>query len=305
MTISSTVPPERTRWRLSRESRPGPRTWDPRGPSWAPVLLAAPLLFVLVAGVLWPVGELVYTSLAGQGFSRYTALFESSADRHALLLTFVCSLITTAIAVLLGALLAWFVRATNSRPAKVALWLAVLVPVWMGVVVKNYAFVVILGRDGILSVLLQDIGLRSSPVDLLYTPAAVVIGMVYTMLPYAVLPLFATFVNVSLELPRAAESLGATRTRAMTSVVVPLALPAVFATGVIVFVLSLGFYLTPVILGGTSGTFVATLVQNDIFLFFDLPDAAALGTVLVLIATVVLSIGFWLIGSERLRRAIA
>ena len=175
----------------------------------------------------------------------------------------------------------------------------------MGVVVKNYAFVVILGRDGIVSVVLQDIGLRSTPTDLLYTPAAVVIGMVYTMLPYAVLPLFASFVNVSLELPKAAESLGASRTRAMTTIVLPLAWPAIFATGIIVFVLSLGFYLTPVILGGTSGTFVATLVQNDIFAFFDYPDAAALGTVLVIGATLVLSVGFWLIGPERLRRAIA
>jgi putative spermidine/putrescine transport system permease protein len=187
---------------------------------------------------------------------------------------------------------------------KVVLWLAILLPTWMGVVVKNYAFVIILGREGVLSVTLQDLHLTSGPVDLLYTPTAVIIGMVYTVLPYAVLPLYATFVTISLNLPKAAETLGATRSRAIASVVFPLARPALFATMIISFILSLGFYLTPVVLGGTSGTFVASLVQSDVFLFFDLPDAAALGTTLLLVATAVLSIGFWLLGSERLRQAL-
>jgi putative spermidine/putrescine transport system permease protein len=208
------------------------------------------------------------------------------------------------LAVLIGALLAWHVHASARRTVKAVLWLAILLPTWMGVVVKNYAFVIILGRQGVLSVGLQHLHLASGPVDLLYTQWAVIIGMVYTVLPYAVLPLYATFVNISLDLPKAAETLGATRSRAISSVVLPLARPALFATTVIAFVLSIGFYLTPVALGGTRGTFVASLVQTDVFAFFDLPDAAALGTTLLLVATLALSLGFWLVGSDRIRRAL-
>ena len=268
------------------------------------MLLALPLVAALTIGVGIPLIELIYTSLHGQGLSRYSAVLHDQAERHALEVTVVSSLITTLLAVLIGALLAWFIHASTRRTVKVVLWLAILLPTWMGVVVKNYAFVIILGRQGVLSAALRDLHLTSGSVDLLYTPTAVIIGMIYTVLPYAVLPLYATFVHISLDLPKAAETLGASRSRAVASVVIPLARPALFATTIISFVLSLGFYLTPVILGGTSGTFVASLVQNDVFLFFDLPDAAALGTTLLLVATAVLSAGFWLLGSDRLRQAL-
>ncbi|HEX3825385.1 MAG TPA: ABC transporter permease [Mycobacteriales bacterium] len=282
----------------------GPRAWRPEGSRGVALLLALPLVAALIIGVGVPLYQLIKTSIQGQGFSAYSKVIHDHAERHALSVTVTCSLATTAIAVVIGALLAWHVHASTSRTVKVVLWLAILLPTWMGVVVKNYAFVIILGRQGVLSVALQDAHLTSGPIDLLYTKWAVIIGMVYTVLPYAVLPLYATFVNVSLDLPKAAETLGASRSRAISSVVLPLARPALFATTIISFVLSLGFYLTPVVLGGTSGTFVASLVQNDVFSFFDLPDAAALGTTLLLVATVVLSIGFWLVGSDRIRRAL-
>jgi putative spermidine/putrescine transport system permease protein len=175
----------------------------------------------------------------------------------------------------------------------------------MGVVVKNYAFLVLLGRRGILNETLQTLHLTDGPLTLLYTPTAVVIGMLYTMLPYAVLPLYAVFLTIPMELPQAAESLGASRTQAMSSVVAPLAVPGLFATGVIVYVLSLGFYVTPVILGGPRATFMATLIQNDIFLRFDPVAAATAGTLLVVIVTVVLIVASKLIGGDRLRRALA
>jgi mannopine transport system permease protein len=261
--LSPSAPAAKRPW--PRRGRP----WRPEGSRGASVLLALPLVAALAIGVGIPLVELVYTSLHGQGLSRYSAVINDEAEWHALKVTVAASLVTTVISVLAGALLAWFVHASARRTVKVVLWLAILLPTWMGVVVKNYAFVIILGREGVLSAALQDLHLTSGPVDLLYTPSAVIIGMVYTVLPYAVLPLYATFVNISLDLPKAAETLGASRSRAITSVVIPLARPALFATTIIAFVLSLGFYLTPVILGGTSGTFVASLVQNDIFLFFD------------------------------------
>jgi putative spermidine/putrescine transport system permease protein len=219
--------------------------------------------------------------------------------------TLVASLITTLVTVGIGTILAWTLRTARSTAARVVLWLSVLIPVWMGVIVKNYAFLVILGRQGIVNTVLVKFGILDEPARILYTPTAVVIGMVYTMMPYAVLPMFANLQTVPTELPVAAESLGATRSRAIRTVVLPLAVPGLLATGVIVFVLSLGFYLTPVILGGTQGTFVAVLVQGDIFTRFDYPGAATSGTILVLVATIILSLSFLAFGGERLKRVMA
>lgn len=281
------------------------RGWTPEVSGWKAGLLALPLIILLAVFVLWPTWQLVSKSVSGpRGVRSFVDFFDSKANVRALTVTLVMCTIVTALALVLGTVIAWSLRATKSRVGRFILLTAVLVPLWMGVVVKNYAFLVILGRRGILNEALLFLHLIDEPMDLLYTPTAVVIGMLYSMLPYAVLPLYSIFLTIPLELPRAAESLGATRSRAMTSVVAPLAVPGMFATGVIVFVLSLGFYVTPVILGGPRATFLATLIQNDIFRRFDPVSAATAGTLLVVIVSVVLAAATKLIGSDRLKRAI-
>jgi putative spermidine/putrescine transport system permease protein len=279
--------------------------WNRDASPWLALILAIPLLVMIALAVVYPLYQLVKASISDEGWSSYSDYFESRANVRALVRTLVASLITTVVTVGIGTILAWTLRTARSTAARVVLWLSVLIPVWMGVIVKNYAFLVILGRRGIVNTVLVELGIVDEPARILYTPTAVVIGMVYTMLPYAVLPMFANLQTVPTELPVAAESLGATRSRAIRTVVLPLAVPGLLATGVIVFVLSLGFYLTPVILGGTQGTFVAVLVQGDIFTRFDYPGAATSGTILVLVATIILSLSFLAFGGERLKRVMA
>ena len=286
--------------------RSSERQWTPNIAGWKATMLALPLIAILVVFVLWPFAQLVTKAVSGKhGARSFIDFFHSKANVRALTVTLMMCTVVTVLAIVLGAILAWALRATRSRIGRFLLLTAVLVPLWMGVVVKNYAFLVILGRRGILNKTLQFLHITNEPLSLLYTPTAVAIGMLYSMLPYAVLPLYSIFVTIPLELPLAAESLGATRTRAMTSVVAPLAVPGLFATAVIVFVLSLGFYVTPVVLGGPRATFLATLIQNDIFLRFDPVGAATAGTLLVVIVTVVIALATKLIGGDRLRRALA
>jgi ABC-type spermidine/putrescine transport system permease subunit I len=251
------------------------------------------------------IGSLGTSSMLGShGLGNYVRLVRTPADLHAFADTFADSAIVTVLALAMGAVIAWYLRTQRSRLLQALLWLAVLVPFWMGIVVKNYIFAVLLDRLGPVSTVLHSLGLVSAPVDLLYTQAAVVIGMLYSMLPYAVLPLFAAFSVIDLDLVKAAEGLGASRARALATVVAPLALPSALATTLIVFVISIGFYVTPILLGGESLPFVANTIQYDMFTAFDYPGAATASVLLLVAALIVVVVAQFLVGRERLERAI-
>lgn len=291
--------------------RPDPRTRSPgqREGAWNPMLangwallLVAPLAIVLVGLVAYPLAKLTIDSLTtGGGLNNYAAVFESSAGRRALITTLLAGALVSFAAVLLGGLLAWYIRTTRSTALKATLWLAVLVPFWMGTVVKNYSIVVLLSAEGPLNKLLEALGL--GPVSILYTSTAVAIGMVYTMIPYAALSLYGVFLTVDDSLPLAARGMGASRLYAARTVVLPLALPGIVAAGALVFAISLGFYVTPVLLGGAQTPFLASFIGDYIFTFFDYPVASAASVILLLAAMATLLAALAIVGRERLARA--
>jgi putative spermidine/putrescine transport system permease protein len=173
----------------------------------------------------------------------------------------------------------------------------------MGVVVKNYAFVLVLGRNGVLSQVLEFMHLTSGPTSFLYSNGAVIQGMTYAMLPYATLPLYVTLSTIDRDLVRMAESLGATHRQAISSVVIRLATPGVVAAGTVVFVVALGFYVTPLILGGTT-QFTAAIVYDNIFQFYDVPSAAIASLILLTIGLAALLVGAALVGRQSIVRSM-
>ncbi len=270
---------------------------------WA-LLLILPLLAVLLGFVVYPLARLTIDSLTtGNGLGNYEDVLQSAAGRRALITTVLASMLVSAIAVTLGALLAWHIRVGRRRALRAVLWLAVLAPFWMGTVVKNYAIVILLSAEGPLDKGLELIGLE--PVSLLYTSTAVAIGMVYTMVPYAAFSLYGVFLTIDESLLDAARGLGASRLRAITSVMLPLAMPGIVASGALVFAISLGFYVTPVLLGGAQAPFMASLIQDYVFTFFDYPRASAASVILLVVALLVLGLALALFGRGRLRRAAA
>ncbi|MDF5754836.1 ABC transporter permease [Spongiactinospora sp. TRM90649] len=263
--------------------------------------------FLLVAGVLivYPFVELLRTAFgAPNGFGNVGDFFASPAARRTLWVTCVTSLIVTAIVVVIGAVLAWSLRTTRSRLTRVVIALAVFLPLWMGAVMKIYAFTVLLERFGVVNGTLTSLGLIDEPIQMLNTTFAVVAGMTYQMLPYAVLPLLAVYVTIDLNLVLAAESMGASRVRALRDVVVPLALPGLMASTVIVYVICIGYYLTPVLLGGATAPFSASLIADDIFNLFQPQQAAVSSVLLLIVAGLVILAGLRLVGKERMRRAL-
>jgi putative spermidine/putrescine transport system permease protein len=254
------------------------RAWQRDPSARVGVALLSPALVLLVLLLAYPLVRLLLDTLGAPG--SYPEVLRSSAARRALIRTVVVSAEVSALAIVLGGVLAWEIRTALGRWKRGLLWFAVLAPFWMSIVVKNYAFVILLRHDGPIEHALRDVGLLGGG-QLLYTQGAVLVGMLYAMLPYAVLPLYATFSSVDLSLIAAAESLGARRGRALASVLVPLAARGVIATATLVFVISLGFFVTPVLLGGAGAPFAATNIANDIFQYFNLTEAKALAVILL------------------------
>jgi putative spermidine/putrescine transport system permease protein len=165
----------------------------------------------------------------------------------------------------------------------------VLLPFWTSAVVRNFAWVVILQDRGVLNYLLALVGL--APVSILGTSTAVTIGMAQVLLPFAVLPIYTAMQKIDPNLVRAALMLGARPTVAFTTVFLPLSLTGVFAGALLVFVLSLGFYVTPAMLGSARETMLPQLIFRQIDELLAWGHASAMATVLLLTTVAILAAG--------------
>jgi ABC-type spermidine/putrescine transport system permease subunit I len=239
----------------------------------------------------------------GFSLSAFGDYFANAARIRALVVTFRVSAAVAVAATFMGFVLAWALVSSSSRLLRGAIWLAVSLPLLMGTVVKNYALLIILQRRGIVNSLLVGAGLVAQPLQLLYNEAAVVIGILYTLLPFAVVPIFAALLTVDFDMVRAAESMGASRLTAIRSVVLPIVRPVMIGTGMLIFVVSTGFYVVPVVLGGATSPFIATLIQNDMEQFFDMKSAAIAAIVLVGLSLVAVVGTLAIIGADQLRKS--
>lgn len=176
----------------------------------------------------------------------------------------------------------------------------VTLPFFSSLIVRLYAWLLILRPSGLLSEGLMALGLRSAPLELLYTPAAVVLGMVYVMIPFMFLPLFAAIDTLDRAQVEAALDLGATRTQAFLKVVLPQTLPGIAGGAVIVFIPSVGNFIVPDILGGAKGLMVGNLVEQQFLAARNWPFGSALS---VIIMTVVLTVLLVFVGRLQRRRA--
>jgi putative spermidine/putrescine transport system permease protein len=271
------------------------------------LLLLAPALVLLLLFFVVPILRIFWVALTDPTLSldRFGEFFASPAARRSLLTTLRVSAIVTVLATLIGLIVAWELRTTTSRWKRAALWLATLFPLWTSVVVRNYAFTILLQRKGILNTALISTGLIDEPLSILYTDVAVVLGMLYTMLPYAILPIYASLVNLDTSIVSAAESLGASRPRAVRDVVLPLIAPSVFAAAAITFVVSVGFYITPILLGGPDSPFLATFIDQQLFSLYNFPAAAATASILFLTAAIVVGFAWRIVGFEQIRKALS
>lgn len=257
-------------------------------------LLSPALLLILVTMVL-PVGWLFYLSaLSDAGawsLEHYRRMWEQPSYGRTFWTTFEVSALTTALCVLLGYPLAYFLSELPRRTANLCM-IAVLLPLWTSLLVRTYAWLVLLQRSGLINSWGMALGLWNEPLALVHNLTGTLIGTVHVMLPFLVLPLYSAMRAIDRNTLRAAANLGAGPIRSFWLVFFPLAMPGLVTGALIVFILCLGFYVTPAVLGGGKVIMVSSRIANDIEMSFNWGAASALGVVLlVLTAVLVLAAG--------------
>ncbi len=190
--------------------------------------------------------------------------------------------LTTAICFVLGFPLAYTIARSPARWQPVLL-LLVMLPFWTNFLVRTYAWMIVLRQDGLVNGLLLSLGIVAAPLELLYTPTAVVIGLVYGYLPFMVLPLYVAVERLDPLLVEAAWDLYASRWAVFTRVVVPLTMPGIVGGCVLVFIPSIGSFITPDLLGGARSMMIGNLIQHEYLVVRDWPLGSAVSFVLMAI----------------------
>jgi spermidine/putrescine transport system permease protein len=255
------------------------------GAGWLVVFFVAPILLMLVISVM-PRG--VYGGVEpGLTLEHYRRFFDP-LYLNILRRTVAWSALATLVCLLLGYPVAWVI-ARSLRFRGLLLFLVVL-PFWTSFLVRTFAMIFLLRDTGLLNTLLLRLGVLHTPVTLLYTPFAVVAGLVYGLLPFMVLPIYASLEKLDPALLEAAEALGARPAARFVRVVLPLSLPGVVAGSLLVFVPALGTFLTSDLLGGARQVMIGNLVQNQFTVARNWPFGSAVSFVLMALVLVAVTV---------------
>jgi len=241
------------------------------------------ILIVVFIPVFW-LSSLSFFDRAGDfSWENYDRIFQSQLYIKTFIVTLKISFITLFFCILLGYPLCYWLSQLPDRLAGI-LMVFVLLPFWTSILVRTYAWLVILQRNGIINDTLISIGWIDEPLQLAHNLTGSIIGMVHILLPFFILPLFASMRSIDTNFIRAAISLGSTPRGAFWRVFFKMSLPGFFAGTVLVFVLALGTYVTPVLLGGGKIQMLAQRIDSTIMLYSNWGAASALGVVLLILA---------------------
>lgn len=247
-------------------------------------LLVLPALLGLAAIFLYPLATLIAQSFSGGlGIENYRRLLVTPVYVQVVQRTLLMSAATAAICLVIGYPIAYRL-ATASARGKAILMVVILLPFWTNLLVRTYGWMVMLNPKGVINQILLGLGLIKTPLPMVYNSTGVLIGMVQIMLPYMILPIAAVMSRLDPRLPQAARSLGASPTASFLWVYFPLTLPGVMAGVLLVFTISLGFFVIPAVLGGERDLMLAQLIEFNVNTSLNWGFAAALSTVL-LVAT--------------------
>lgn len=259
-----------------------------RADGWS--LLALPAVVFLGVFFLVPLVAMSLRSVTdppGAGLANYEQFFAEGAYVRVLLNTFWIALLATVACLVVGYPFAYLMTIVPGRFAGLLL-IAVLLPFWSSLLVRTFAWQVLLRDTGVINRFLLDLGVINEPLTLIRTTGGVIVGMSHILLPFMVLPLYAVMRRIDPEFGRAAANLGASPMAAFLRVFVPLSLPGVLAGCLLVFILALGFYITPALLGGLRDQMISQLIVQQIQQRLDWGFGTAMSVLLVGITLVIL-----------------
>lgn len=251
---------------------------------WVAVFLLAPYAFLLCYS-FWAVSQ--QTIVHQWNVGNYRQLFENSMYPTVLLRSMRIAGSVTVFSLLLSFPLSYFLSFHSRR--KELLYQLVIIPLWVSYLVRAYAWKTILGSDGVLNTLLQYVGITQHPVEfLLYSPFAVVLTLTHIYTPFTFLPIYASMEHIPRHFVEAAQDLGAGPIRTFWTVIFPLSLPGALAGATFAFVLSLGDFLAPLLIGGPSGIMISNVVVSLFGAAYNWPLGAAISASLLLLVLALL-----------------
>ncbi|MCD2165226.1 ABC transporter permease subunit [Comamonas koreensis] len=264
----------------------------PRAAWVRPLMMAAPLVMLFLVLLVYPVGQLLLLSIYSDGsfkWNNYSQLFSSSVYLDTMWITLKISLVTALLSIVGGYPIAYLVSSLQKdKKSRWVFW--ILLSFWTSFLVRAFAWIVVLGRNGLANQLLLALGLQDAPSNMLYSFGAVLVGMVHALMPLAVLTMLSVMENIDRNLPRAALTLGARPGTAFWRVYFPLSMPGVAAGAIMVFVTAVGFFIVPQLLGGRKETMITQLIIEQVMQVMNWGFAGAISVLLLIVVLIVFAI---------------
>lgn len=262
--------------------------------------LVLPLVVYMCVFYVYPLLRMVMMSFLTPQFTlKHYSEFFTNIYLRALYVTIKVSTIVTLICLLLGYPLSYYLSGLPPRKANILL-IFVLVPLWTSVLVRTYTWIMILGRNGIINQTLVKFGLINEPLRMIYNIMGVTIGMVHVMMPFMVLSLYSVMTGIDRSLLKAAANLGARPFEAFRKVFLPLSMPGVFAGSILVFIISVGFFITPALLGGRREIMISMVIEQAVSVFLNWGFASAASFILLFLILAIFLISGKIIGFDKL-----
>src|SRR6266496_3425852 len=269
-------------------------------------LLAAPALVWLVGLIVLPHVDLAALSVRSRvaprtyvlGFDNYRTFIDEPLYWHTFVRTAVMSIVATACTFLIAFPTAWYIVKIARGHAKSILLVLCLIPFWVSETVRTLGWMILLRESGVLPHLLVDLGITGVPIEMLYHDATILVGLVYTSLLFMVVPLVSTLESLDDSLIEAAYDLGGTSWSILRQIVVPHAAPGIAAGSIVVFMLTLGNYLTPTLLGGKNSLWFTEQIYTQFITRFNWEQGAAFGFLLLVLSTAIVWLGLTLTGQR-------
>jgi putative spermidine/putrescine transport system permease protein len=269
-----------------------------RRPTFWDALGLPAVLFIVVAFVL-PMGAIFLSSLNDPSPDNYATALGSGIFRRSVGNTLKMAVIVTVLCLLVAYPYA-YVMARSGTTLRTVLLAALMISFWTSLLVRTYAWQIVLNDTGLVNDALIKFGVVEDPVRLIRTPFAVDLGMTHILAPYLILALYAQLRSISPELEMAAQGMGARKSVAFLRVTLPLSVPGAVAGAILVFVLAVGFYITPEILGGASQTYVGTAIIQEVQDFLRTGVGAAMAVMLFVAVMVILALAGRFVGIKRI-----
>ncbi|PWV98227.1 ABC-type spermidine/putrescine transport system permease subunit I [Hoeflea marina] len=270
------------------------------------ILLMTPFVLWIVLLILLPQLGITFVSLREKigprqyefGFGNYIAFIQEPIYWNTLLRTAWMSILVTVMSLLVGFPIAFYIAKIAQRRSRAGLFLLCLIPLWVSDLVRAFGWIVLLRETGLISGALQYVGLVNGPVEMLYNDVTVVIGLVYTVVLFMIVPLVSTLDGMDNSMLEAGYNLGGSRLTVFRRIIVPYAMPGIVSGCIIVFMLTAGSYLTPILLGGKNSMWFTEQIYDQFITRYNWEAGATFGVLLLGFTSMVIWLGLKLTGQN-------